>query len=57
MDEETIMLEEARRILADKRALLKKYPDKFSLRLSIRQWNIKVAKLENTDDTPKENKT
>ena len=46
MDEETIILEEARHILADKRALLKKYPYKFSLRLSIRQWSHTVDILE-----------
>lgn len=49
--DENLTLAEARKILATKMDLLKKYPHKFSLRLSVRQWSLKVAKLEKIDDT------
>ena len=42
-DEELI---EAKKILAEKRKLLKKYPDKFSLRVAVRQWSYRVAVAE-----------
>ena len=40
-------LEDAKNILAEKKELLKKYPDKFSLRLSVREWSHTVDLLEN----------
>ena len=42
-DEELI---EAKKILAEKRKLLKKYPDKFSLRVAVCQWRYRVAVWE-----------
>ena len=40
---------EAEKILAEKMILLKKYPDKFSLQLDVRQWSSMVAKLKRGD--------
>lgn len=39
-------LKEAKQILDNKRKLLKKYPDKFSLKLSVRQWSHRVHMCE-----------
>jgi len=39
-------LREAKEILAEKRALLRKHPDKFSLRAGVRKWSKIVADLE-----------
>ena len=39
-------LDEAKKILEEKELLLKKYPNKFSLRVDVRQWSGIVGKLE-----------
>ena len=39
-------LKEAKDILDNNRNLLKKYPDKFSLKLGVRQWSQRVHELE-----------
>lgn len=44
---------EAKEILAEKRMLLKKYPDKFSLRLDVRRWSGIVDNLERGDNVRK----
>ena len=43
-------LTEAKEILAEKRMLLKKYPDKFSLRLDVQQWNKIVSDLKRDEN-------
>ena len=45
-------LKEAKDILENKRRLLKKYPDKFSLMLDVRQWSHRVGEFEIEQSTP-----
>jgi len=40
---------EAKKILAEKRKLLQKHPNRFSLQVTVRQWNNKVAAMEQKD--------
>ena len=39
-------LEEARKLLQNTEELLKKYPNSFSLKISVRQWKDHIAYLE-----------
>ena len=39
-------LDEAKKILEEKKLLLNKYPDKFSLNLDVKQWESIVKTLE-----------
>ena len=39
-------LDEAKKILEEKRSLLKKYPHKFSLKTDVEQWERTVKTLE-----------
>ena len=41
-----VTLEEAENILAEKREMLEKYPDKFLLKLGVKQWSYKVDVLK-----------
>jgi len=44
MDEEELI--EAKRILAEKRKLLQKYPNRFLLQVDVRKWRYRVAVME-----------